>query len=104
MNTVVLVALIAAVVVVVGLLLWVFLRPARSRSSAAAPMITQAPGAPVLAASRRKKAAPAPKNDNSDAPSVEVPKDKSSTRWVGKMIDEHPDEAAAVLKRWIQDK
>ncbi len=104
MNTIVLIALVATVVVVVALLLWVFLRPSRGRSSAA-PMITQAPGAPILAASRKTaKKPPAPKAATGEGPSVEVPKDKSSTRWVGKMIDEHPDEAAAVLRRWIQEK
>jgi len=33
-----------------------------------------------------------------------VPENTSSTRWVGALIDKHPDKAAAVLKQWIQEK
>jgi flagellar biosynthesis/type III secretory pathway M-ring protein FliF/YscJ len=102
MSNLVLGLAVLAVAVIVASLLWIFLRPARSKPRQSAQMITRAP-APVKAlpkAAPKKAAAPKP----ADGPSVEIPHDKSSTRWVGKMIDEHPDEAAAVLRRWIQEK
>lgn len=102
MSNLVLGLAVLAVAVVVALLLWIFLRPARAKPRQSAQMITRAP-APVKALPKvapKKAAAPKP----ADGPSVEIPHDKSSTRWVGKMIDEHPDEAAAVLRRWIQEK
>ncbi len=100
MNTVVLVLAVLAAAGVTALLMWIFLRPAR------APKVVKAVSAPVakksIAAPKKravKVAAPA-----AEAPSVEVPQNTSSTRWVGALIDKHPDKAAAVLKQWIQEK
>lgn len=101
MNAFVLGLTIAAVTVVVLLLLWIVLRPAKKR---AAPPVkgAQAPvPLPQNQSQRSKTKAVAPA---AEGPSVDVPENASSTRWVGKMIDEHPDEAAAVLRRWIQEK
>jgi hypothetical protein len=39
-----------------------------------------------------------------EKPRVDIPENASSTRWVGALIDKSPDEAAAVLKRWIKGK
>lgn len=39
-----------------------------------------------------------------EKPSVDITENASSTRWVGALIDKRPDEAAAVLKRWIKGK
>lgn len=39
-----------------------------------------------------------------EKPSVDISENASSTRWVGALIDKRPDEAAAVLKRWIKGK
>ena len=56
---------------------------------------------------------PQPKSAQKDAnvlhaaaekPSVDIAENASSTRWVGMLIDKRPDEAAAVLKRWIKGK
>jgi flagellar biosynthesis/type III secretory pathway M-ring protein FliF/YscJ len=89
-----------AVVVVAGLLLWVLFRPTPAKKSD--PRLSVVPDAEPLAApdNRAKKKTPAAK----PKPSVDVPENTSSTRWVGALIDKHPDEAAAVLKRWIQEK
>lgn len=115
MNAVVLGLAIAAITVVALLLLWIFLLPAKRPSSPA----KAAPSLPSKRKASPAKAAARPRAvvDNrssgekteaaasaAEAPSVEVPKNASSARWVGKMIDEHPDEAAAVLRRWIQEK
>ena len=39
-----------------------------------------------------------------ERPSVDISENASSTRWVGALIDKRPDEAAAVLKRWLKRK
>ena len=100
MNTWVLVVVAIAVVVVAGMLLWIFFRPSPAKSSD--PRLSIVPDPKPLTApdNKAKKPVPAAKSK----PRVDVPENTSSTRWVGALIDKHPDEAAAVLKRWIQEK
>ncbi|NQV80651.1 MAG: hypothetical protein HQ495_08860, partial [Alphaproteobacteria bacterium] len=87
MNTVVLVLGVLAAGGVTALLLWIFLRPARP------PKVVKAVPAPaatksIAAPKKRAVKALAPATE---APSVEVPENTSSTRWVGALIDKHPD-------------
>ena len=98
MNAAVLIAGVAAACAVVALLAWVLLRPTKTQETVKS--VAAAPAAKAIAAPKKA----APKAPVSAAPSVAVPHDTSSTRWVGALIDKHPDEAAAVLKRWIKDK
>ena len=98
MNAAVLIAGVVAAIAVAALLAWVFLRPAKPTKPVKA--VAPPPAAKAIAAPKKTVA----KAPTATAPSVAVPNDTSSTRWVGALIDKHPDEAAAVLKRWIKDK
>jgi flagellar biosynthesis/type III secretory pathway M-ring protein FliF/YscJ len=100
MNTWVFVAAGVAAAAVVGLLLWVLLRSSAPKSKTA-PLAVVPRSKPLPKPA--KKAAKVPQAV-AEKPSVDIPENASSTRWVGALIDKHPDEAAAVLKRWIRDK
>lgn len=100
MNTWVLVAGGVAVATVVGLLLWVLLRSTAPKAKAVPLALVPEPRSLPKPA---KKAGKVPQA-GAEKPSVDIPENASSTRWVGALIDKHPDEAAAVLKRWIKEK
>lgn len=89
-----------AVAVVVGVLLWVFLRPsARQPKHIPLALVPEPKPLPKPAKKTAKTSQVV-----AEKPSVDIPENASSTRWVGALIDKRPDEAAAVLKRWIRDK
>ena len=100
MNLGVLVAVAVAVVVVAFALLWIFLRPSTAEKKTA--QLSVVPDPKLLPKPVGKAVKRPPESDTE--PRVDVPENTSSTRWVGALIDKRPDEAAAVLKRWIREK
>jgi len=101
MNTWVFVAAGVAIAAVVGLLLWVLLRtPVPKSKTVPLALVPESKSLPKPA---KKKVVRVPQTV-AQKPSVDIPENASSTRWVGALIDKHPDEAAAVLKRWIRDE
>ena len=96
MNTWAIVA--ASVTVVAGgsLLLWVFLRSSAPKPQTARLALVPEPNHLPKPAKVPQAAA--------EKPGVDIPENASSTRWVSALIDKRPDEAAAVLKRWIKGK
>jgi flagellar biosynthesis/type III secretory pathway M-ring protein FliF/YscJ len=100
MNIWVAIAAFIAIAAVVGLLAWVFLRPSATKQRPARLAIVPSKQTQPKSVQRPIKG----QETVSEAPRVDVPENTSSSRWVGALIDKHPDEAAEVLKRWIQDK
>ena len=97
MNTWAIVTTSVTVLAGCSLPLWVFLRSSAPKSQAARLALVPEPN-PLPKPSKKVPQAAAEK------PNVDIPENSSSTRWVGALIDKRPDEAAAVLKRWIKGK
>ena len=100
MNVWVFVAGGVAVAAVVGLLLWVLMRSTPPKSNSIPLALVPEPKSLPKPTKKAGKVIQAV----AEKPSVDIPENASSTRWVGALIDKHPDEAAAVLKRWIKEK
>ena len=98
MNTWAIVAASVTVVAVGSLPLWVFLRSSAPKPQTARLALVPKPNPNPLPKSAKVPQAAAEK------PSADIPENASSTRWVSALIDKRPDEAAAVLKRWIKGK
>ena len=96
MNTWAIVAASVTVVAVGSLPLWLFLRSSVPKSQTARLALVPEPN-PLPKSAKVPQAA-------AEKPSVDIPENASSTRWVSALIDKRPDEAAAVLKRWIKGK
>jgi flagellar biosynthesis/type III secretory pathway M-ring protein FliF/YscJ len=100
MNTWAIAAVSGAVVAVGSLSLRVLLRSSAPKYKTARLALVPEPN-PLRKSA--KKVAKAPQAA-AEKPSVDISENASSTRWVGALIDKRPDEAAAVLKRWIKGK
>ena len=99
MNTWAIVAASVTVFAVGSLPLWVLLRSSAPKSQTARLALVPEPNPnPLPKPSKKVPQAAAEK------PSVDIPENSSSTRWVGGVIDKRPDEAVAVLKRWVKGK
>jgi flagellar biosynthesis/type III secretory pathway M-ring protein FliF/YscJ len=96
MDTWAIVVASVTVVAVGSLPVWVFLRSSAPKSQTAHLALVPEPH-PLSKPAKVPQAA-------AEKPSVDVSENASSTRWVGALIDKRPDEAAAVLKRWIKGK
>jgi flagellar biosynthesis/type III secretory pathway M-ring protein FliF/YscJ len=100
MNMWAIVAVSGTVVAVGSLSLRVFLRSSVPKYQTAHLALVPEPN-PLSKSAKKVTKVP---QAAAEKPSVDIPENASSTRWVGALIDKRPDEAAAVLKRWIKGK